>query len=62
MFTANGGNDHVTLVILHVFSFEVKLSSSKFASASKARISLHYSHLRTHFFQENINANLAFAV
>ena len=50
--------DHVTMFILYlplaVFSFSVK--SSSFTLASKARISLHYSH------QENINANLTFAV
>ena len=57
-------NDHVTMFILllplAVFSFSVKLSS--FALASKARISLHYSHQCIHFFQENINANLTFAL
>ena len=61
-FTANGRNDHMTTFTLHlplaVFSFLVKLSS--FVSTSKARIILLYSHPCTHFFQENINANLAF--
>ena len=33
-----------------------------FALASKGRIMLHYSHLCTNFFQENINGNLTFAV
>ena len=54
----------MTMFILHLqlamFSFSVKLSS--FALVSKVRISLHYSHLCTHFFQENINANLKIAV
>ena len=56
--TEVGGNDHVTMFILHlpfaVFSFSVKLSS--FTLVSKARIILHCSHLRTQF------ANLTFAV
>ena len=49
-FTANGKQDiydHETMFILYlplaVFSFAVK--SSSFAFNSKARISLHYSHL-----------------
>ena len=50
-FTANGRNDHVTMVILHrplaVLSFSVKLSC--FALASKDRISLHHSHLCPYF-------------
>ena len=54
----------VTMFILYlplaVFSFSVK--SSSFGLSSKARISLHYSHLCTLYFQENINANLMFAV
>ena len=53
-FTANGRNDHVTLLVLHlqlaVFSFLVKLRS--FALASKARIILHYSHLCSHFYKK----------
>lgn len=68
------------MFILHlplaVFSFLVK--SSSFAFASKARISMHYSHLCTLLIfqenqepikgkpgaapEENINANLGFAV
>ena len=63
-FTANCRDDHVTMFTPHlplaVFSFSEKLSS--FALASKARIILHYCHLCTHFFQENRNANLTFAV
>ena len=43
-----------------LFSFLAKLNS--FALASKARIILHYSHLCTRFFRENINADLTFAV
>ena len=64
-FTADGRNDHVTMFSLHlplaVFTFLVKLST--FAIASKclakcfALVSTMYS-----FFQENINANLTFAV
>ena len=52
-FTVNGKvrYDHVTMFILclplAVFSFSVK--SSSFALASKARSSLHYSHLCNHF-------------
>ena len=53
-FTANVRYDHVTMFILYlplaIFSFSVKLSS--FASASKARISLHYSHLSTLYFKK----------
>ena len=55
-FTANGRNDHVTMFFLHlplaVFSFSVKMIS--FALATKARIILHYSHLRTHFFKKTV--------
>lgn len=44
-FTANGNNDHVTMLALYmqlaVFSLSVKVSS--FALASKIRIILHYS-------------------
>ena len=47
--TGNGRNYHVTMFILNLplaaFSFLEKLSS--FALASKARISLHFSLLRT---------------
>ena len=65
MFPANGRNDHVNMFTLYlplaVFSFSAKLSS--LGSASKVRIILHYSHLLLLlFFQENINANLTFAV
>ena len=53
MFKANG-NDHVIMFILllplAVFSFLAKFGS--FALASKARITLHYSHLCTHFFKK----------
>ena len=46
---ANGRNDHVTMFTIYlplaVFGFSIKLSS--FASSSKARIILHYSHLGT---------------
>ena len=46
--------DHVTMFILFlplaVFSFSVK--SSSLALASKARISLHYSHLCTFYFKK----------
>ena len=53
-FTANVRYDHVTMFILYlplaVFSFSVK--SSSFALASKARISLHYSHLCTLYFKK----------
>ena len=56
--TANVRYDHATMFILYlplaVFSFFVK--SSSFALKSKARISLHCSHLCTPLFQENINA------
>ena len=45
---------------LAVFSFSETLSS--FALTSKVRIILHYSRRCTNFFQENINANLTFAV
>ena len=64
-FTANDRNDHVTMFILHlplaVFSFSAKLSS--FALASKVSPFFYYSHLcPISFFQENLNANLTFAV
>ena len=63
-FTANVRYDHVTMFILYlplaVCSFCVK--SSSFALASKARISLHSSLSLYSLFQENINANLTFAV
>ena len=53
-FAANVRYDHVTMFILYlplaVFSFSVK--SSSFALASKARISLHYSHLCTLYFKK----------
>ena len=57
MYTANDRIDHMIMFILHfplaVFSYSVVLSS--FASASKARIILHYSHLYNYsLFQENI--------
>ena len=55
----------MTIFILHlrltVFDFSAKLSSSV-ALASKERIVLQYSHPCAHFFLENINANLTFAV
>ena len=61
---ANGRNDHVTMFTVYlplaVFTFSVKLSS--FGLASKARIILYYSHLCTKILQENMNANLTFAV
>ena len=53
-FTANGKNDHVTLLTLSlalaVFSFIVKLSC--LGLASKVRIILHYSHLCTNFVKK----------
>ena len=45
---------------LAVFSFLIKISN--FVLAQKARIILHFCHLRTNFFQENENANLTFAM
>ena len=63
---ANVRYDHLTVLILYlrlaVFSFSVK--SSSFALASKARISLHYSHLCFLYFKETETriSRLLFAV
>ena len=64
--TANVRNDHVAMFILYlplaVFSFSVK--SSSFALASKARISLHCSHLCTLYSKKTKTriSHLPFAV
>ena len=51
----------ILYLLLVVFSFSVK--SSSFALTSKARIRLHYIFSSLYsLFQENINANLPFAV
>ena len=63
---ANVRYDHVTMFILYlliaVFSFSVK--SSSLALASKAKISLHYSHLCTLYFKKTQTriSRLLFAV